>query len=76
MQPMYYDGDILLVKRQQYIDVGEVGIFIKGGEGYVKKKGEDRLISLNKEYDDIYPDAEEIICYGKVIGKIEDEWRK
>lgn len=76
MQPLYYDGDILLVKRQPNIEVGEIGIFIKGGQGYVKKKGEDRLISLNKEYKDIYPDDEVITCYGKVIGKVEDEWRR
>lgn len=76
MQPLYYDGDILLVKRQPNIEVGEIGIFIKGGQGYVKKKGEDRLISLNKEYKDIYPDDEVITCYGKVIGKVEEEWRR
>lgn len=74
MQPLYYDGDILLVKRQPNIDVGEIGVFIKGNQGYVKQKGDDRLVSLNKDYDDIYPDYEEITCYGKVIGKLERDW--
>lgn len=55
MEPMFYDGDILLVKRQVNIDEGQIGIFVKDGQGFVKKKGFDRLISLNPDYDDIYP---------------------
>lgn len=31
----------------------------------------DRLISLNKKYDDIqFGEFDNIICYGKVIGKV------
>lgn len=77
MQPLYYNNDILLVKKQPNIDEGEIGIFIKNGNGYVKKKGPDRLISLNREYPDIYPEeSSEIVCYGKVIGKLKKEWIK
>lgn len=75
MEPLYYDGDILLIRKQPDINIGEIGIFIKDGQGYVKKKGEDRLISLNKLRDDIYPsEFDEIYCFGKVIGKLEPEW--
>lgn len=75
MEPVYYDGDILLVRRQPDIDIGEIGIFIQGGCGFVKKKGENRLISLNKLRSDIYPsEFDEIYCFGKVIGKLEPEW--
>ena len=75
MEPVYYDGDILLVRRQPDIDIGEIGIFIQGGCGFVKKKGENRLISLNKLRPDIYPsEFDEIYCFGKVIGKLEPEW--
>lgn len=73
MEPVFSDGDILLVRKQPAIEEGEYGIFIKGSQGYVKEKGADRLISLNPEYDDIYP-TEEIMCYGKVIRKLEEEW--
>lgn len=75
MEPLYCDGDVLLVRKQPDIEIGEIGIFIKDGQGYVKKKGEDRLISLNKSRPDIYPsEFGEILCFGKVIGKLKPEW--
>lgn len=75
MEPLYYDGDVLMVRKQPDIEIGEIGIFIKDGKGYVKKKGADRLISVNKAYDDIFPsEYDEILCFGKVIGKLEPEW--
>lgn len=76
MEPEYYDGDILLVRRQPAVEVGEIGIFIKNGNGYVKKQGENCLISLNKKYPPIPPEEYiDIICYGKVVGKVKDEWK-
>lgn len=73
MEPVYFDGDIVLVKGQAAVDVGEIGIFIVDGKGYIKKFGGDRLISLNAEYDDIIfseHDDERIRCVGKVIGRV------
>ena len=67
MEPMYSDGDVLLVTKDE-VDIGEVGIFIKGGEAFVKKRGEESLISINPAYDDIPLDAE-TRCFGKVKGK-------
>ncbi len=69
MEPAISDGDELCVKLCDDIDVGEIGVFIVDGKGYVKEKGEDRLISLNPDYDDIF--AKEYHCVGKVIGKVE-----
>lgn len=69
MEPEISNGDQLCIKRCDDIDIGEIGVFIVEGKGYVKQKGEDRLISLNPEYDDIY--AKEYKCVGKVIGKVE-----
>ncbi len=75
MEPVYLDGDTLLVRRQPDIDIGEIGIFIQDGRGFVKKKGEDHLISLNKLRPDVYPsEFNEIYCFGKVIGKLEPKW--
>ena len=75
MQPKFYDGDILLVRSQPDIDIGEVGIYIVNSNGFVKQKGSDRLISLNKEYDDILlSEFDNIKCCGKVIGKLDKEW--
>lgn len=77
MEPLYYDGDILLVEPTVDIKVGEIGIFIINGEAYVKKLGASELISLNKEYDNI-PLTEYSSCMGRVADKlsqIDDELR-
>lgn len=71
MEPMFFDGDELYVRVQPSINIGEIGIFIKDEQGYVKKAGEDRLISLNPDYEDIFTDGEPIVCFGKVLGKVE-----
>ena len=73
MEPIYYDGDIVLIRSQPDIDNGEIGIFIIENAGYIKKFGGDRLISLNAEYDDILfsdYDPNEIRCVGLVIGRV------
>ncbi len=73
MEPVYFDGDIVLVKEQPAIDIGQIGIFMIEGKGYIKKYGGDRLISLNAEYDDIIfaeYDEDRIRCVGKVIGRV------
>lgn len=73
MEPIYFDGDIVLVKKQPSVDLGEIGIFNVEGNGFIKKFGGDRLISLNAEYDDIVfsdYDEERIQCFGKVIGRV------
>lgn len=69
MEPLYYDGDILLVEPTVDIRVGEIGIFIVDGEAYVKKLGTNELISLNKEYDNI-PLTEYSSCMGRVVDKL------
>ena len=72
MEPMFHDGDELYVRLQPAVEIGEIGIFEIGDKGYVKEYAADRLISLNPDYDDIYPDEfSETRCIGKVIGKVE-----
>lgn len=72
MEPEYHDEDMLLVKEQETVEVGEIGIFVLNGNGYVKKYGGDRLISLNEKYDDIIlHEYDRIDCFGKVLGKVE-----
>lgn len=73
MEPVYRSGDIVLVKQQDAVDVGEIGIFMVEGAGYIKKYGGDRLISLNADYEDILfqeHDTDPIRCFGKVIGRV------
>ena len=72
MEPEYFDGDILLVRFQEQLEPGELGIFIADNRMYFKKLGEDRLISLNPDYDDLMIDAGfNPVVQGKVISKIE-----
>ena len=70
MEPEYSDGDYVLVKQQDAIDVGEIGIFAQGGEGYIKELGEGVLRSLNKKYPEI-PLDDSSRCFGIVLGKTE-----
>ncbi len=71
MEPHYSDSDILLVQEQSDLLFGELGVFICDGEGFFKKFGGDRLISLNSEYDDIpLSSFADISCKGRVIGRL------
>ena len=71
MEPTYYDGDKLLVKKQSELNVGDIGVFIINGESFVKELGKDRLISHNKQYQDIHcNDYDKMVTVGKVIGSI------
>ena len=69
MEPVYHDGDMLLVEMTDEIRVGEIGIFSLNGECYVKKLGEGELISLNPKYPNI-PLNETAKCMGRVIDKL------
>lgn len=71
MEPIYHDGDVVLVQSQPDVPVGAVGIFVLDGAGYIKKNGGDRLISLNEQYDDIIlSEDHNAAIVGRVIGRI------
>lgn len=74
MEPLYHDGDILMVSNEP-VEIGDIGIFTLDGNGYVKKRGINDLISLNPDYDPI-PMDDTIKCNGKVIGILNPEWIK
>lgn len=70
MEPKFSDGDLVLVKAQDDVEIGDIGIFVVNGEAFIKQKKQDRLHSLNPAFDDIYPNESDTVrCYGKVIGK-------
>lgn len=72
MEPKYFDGDIVLIETCPIVEIGEIGIFIVDDQGYIKKRGEDRLISLNPEYDDVFvQNWNTTYCRGRVLGKAE-----
>lgn len=69
MQPMYEDGDMLLIQSMSAIDINQIGIFDVDGKAYVKKLGETELISLNPNCRNVSI-TEDTRCQGLVIGKI------
>lgn len=74
MEPTYSDGDILLVVNMPCINVGDIGVFVLNGEGYIKEFGGDKLISHNPDYPDIKLSEHDVVmCSGKVIGILENE---
>lgn len=75
MAPRFHHGDKLLVEETDDTEVGEIGIWYVNGKHYVKKKGEGKLISLNRKFPDIYPeDTYEQRCQGRVIGVLDPNW--
>lgn len=74
MLPRFKNKDIVLVRSQPTVEIGEIGIFIIDGNGYIKERAVNRLISINPEYDDIYfKENQDIRCKGLVIGTLEVE---
>lgn len=71
MMPKYSDGDVILVNSTISPKIGELGIFVCDGQGYFKKFGGDRLISLNPEYKDMLLSSfSDVSCRGSVIGRL------
>lgn len=67
MEPVYSDGDVLLVTKDE-CEVGDIGIFYHDGQHYVKTRGETELISQNPAYAPIKMN-EGTRCLGRVLGK-------
>lgn len=70
MEPEFSDGDILLVREQDAVEQGELGIFVADGMGYFKRFMGDALRSLNPAYKDMpIKSFSSFRCCGKVIGR-------
>lgn len=70
MEPTYFDGDKVMIKKQE-VQIGQIGAFMINGVALLKELGENRLISHNKDYDDLlFDEYMKIDCIGKVIGKL------
>lgn len=72
MEPQFHNHDKVLVHYCTQIRNGDIGIFyVPGRGGVIKQKLQDRLHSINPEYDDIFPYEDGADVIGKVIGKVE-----
>ena len=71
MEPTYYDGDKVLVENAVELKVGEIGIFVLNGQGYIKEYRPEGLLSHNKKYGIIrIGENDRCEVVGRVIGKI------
>lgn len=83
MEPEYHDGDVVLIRREMYSSP-DVYVVDYDGKSYLKKvykeKDHFRLVSFNKEYEDIIikiPIDDDIYfnIVGKVVGSFTPEGR-
>ncbi|MBE9387877.1 helix-turn-helix domain-containing protein [Vagococcus salmoninarum] len=72
MEPMFKDGEIVFVVKDEDVRNGQIGVVLIDGEAFVKKmyvEGDKlRLVSLNKQYKDIIANgSNQISVYGRVV---------
>lgn len=73
MEPMFQDGDLLYVAKTDSLSLHDIGLFSKDGGLYVKEAGADRLLSLNGDFPDVFPEEGEIRVVGRILGKVPRE---
>ena len=73
MEPEYHHGQDVYVQHTSEIQIGEIGLFVVNGAGYIKQLARKRLHSLNPDYPDVpLNETDDVRCIGKVIGKVEE----
>ena len=77
MEPLYSNGDLVLVERIPSgfsLNEGEIGAFIVGNEMYIKEYCKDGLHSINANYDVIrLSEDQAVYLIGKVLSVLNRE---
>ena len=69
MMPRFIDRQVVFIKEQQVLEIGDIGIFVVDGDAYIKKLGQGELISLNPKYEPIkIQEYSSFYTLGKVVG--------
>ena len=69
MAPRFVDSQIVFIREQQTLEIGDIGIFELDGDAYIKKLGQGELISLNTRYKPIrINEYSSFRIFGKVVG--------
>ncbi|WP_052193887.1 LexA family transcriptional regulator [Cetobacterium sp. ZOR0034] len=82
MEPTFYNNDIVVIKKDIEVGLGEVGVFLNkhSGESWVKrlkkKNGVYVLESDNHMFKDKEIKSDEICCCGKVINVVKKDLKK
>lgn len=71
MEDTFHDGETICVQQTPSVDVGDIGVFMVDGCGYVKELGNGCLISHNSAYPPIQLKGTESRCFGRVLGTAE-----
>ncbi|MGL5854186.1 MAG: LexA family protein [Cetobacterium sp.] len=82
MEPTFFSGDLVVLKKEIEVGLGEIGVFLNKstGEAVVKrlkkKNGVYVLESDNHIFKDIEIKTSEIVCCGKVVNVVKKDLRK
>ena len=69
MEPQFTDRQIVYIKRQETLDIGDYGIFVLNGDSFIKELGKGELVSLNPKYNAIpVNEYDSFHIFGKVVG--------
>lgn len=66
MEPLFWKTDILLIKKTDKVELGEIGVFTLDGVCFIKELGKNKLISRNPAFPPIMFDKS-LECKGKVL---------
>lgn len=73
--PPFHEGETLMMKKQDHIHVGDLGMFLVDGQLRLKLMGADALYSLNPKCPPIYFNLNTMPkCIAKYIGVLSPEW--
>ena len=74
MEPMFHHGQDVYVEHTPDLEIGETGLFIVNGNGYIKQLQDGYLHSLNPEYDDIeLHESDTTRIVGRVLGAVDKD---
>ena len=68
MLPLFEDGQVIFIKATSDVRDGQVIVCQVNNEAFVKKLSSNKLVSLNKKYEDIsISDTDDFKIYGVVV---------
>ena len=74
MEPMFHHGQDVYVEHTPDLEIGEIGLFIVNGNGYIQQLQDGYLHSLNPEYDDIeLHESDTTRIVGRVLGAVDKD---
>lgn len=74
MKPLLFSGDYILVKQQEKLNSGDLGLFLVKGEPFNSRIHKVRdyavLVSSNQEYASFKVKLQELVTVGKIISSL------